>query len=91
MALKEIKLDQYAELQKPKDTLLLAVDYSNGEDYSCVSFVCSNCNTVIQSIPFNEELIIPLNLTCPVCMVKFKYTYVNDGNGKTYFYHVPEN
>lgn len=91
MALRGISVDKYHELQKPKDTMLLAVDCSNGEDFSYVSFMCSNCDTIIESHSFNNEITMPLNLACPQCGTKFKYTYVNDGNGKTYFYHIPEN
>jgi len=76
-----IKAVEEAEQKRGKEKIEFGKNYiigydlaaPNGKDYSAVSMLCCNCNTIIHSKVFEgEELPLPLPKKCPCCGVRFE-------------------
>lgn len=63
-------------MNETKDYQIIGVDIlKNNDDYSAVSYICLNCNTLISIKLYNSEVNqigIPLYSKCPYCGKKAK-------------------
>ena len=65
------------------DIQIIGIDIAdeNSEDFSVISLICGNCNTVIESKAFVNKDNKPqatIFKRCPVCGVRFKKHIINE-------------
>lgn len=57
------------------DLQIIGVNISNSRDFSAITSLCGNCNTVIDIKLYNStinQIDLPLYIKCPVCGTKIK-------------------